>query len=1045
MVFQEELIKSLIRAKENIAIEYNQHSITYEQILRTSNKITKFLLDQGLSRETFVGVLMDDKVDLICSMIGIMNARCVFVPIDSKLPKDRLDKIVEEMKLEYLITSNTSNATLENVKNQYNLQHILRNDDVDLEYPKFEKDDSLYVYFTSGSTGTPKGIIGKNCSLIQFLQWQISEFEINDTCRVSQLISPYFDAFLRDVFIPLLTGGTVCIPFEEEDFFTPEKITQWIDQNEISMIHCVPSVFRIFGQHPRLGDHAFKNLKHIFLSGEKIIPTELRKWYDCFGNTIQLVNFYGATETTMIRSFYRIRPEDSSKQRIPIGAPIADTEILILDNEKKPVKALMTGDLYIVTDYMSKGYLNNVSLTNEKFIALNQDTDQEKIAFKTGDKGRVLPNNVIELLGREDRQVKLRGIRVELDEIENVLLKSNLIKNIVVVKKEENPGSDKAQNNGAGFTESLVAFVVEAEEGVSKKIDQYAQEYLPAYMLPSRYVAVKEFPLLSNGKIDLKKLETLMDSDTSEVVRPRNDIEEKLLAIWEEILGKQSISVVDSFQRMGGNSLSIMRLIAKIYTEFKVRISLSQLFKTLTIESQASFIQNATKDNIFKISKMEQKPFYPLSSSQKRMYFNYDLNREDTSYNLPIVFQMEDNVDLSKVESSFNKLIERHESLRTVFSFKNENIVQEIKETDKVKIAAITSNNMDQSIQDFIKPFDLNHGPLYRLGVITSNENERFLIFDIHHIICDGISQVNLFKDFLTLYYDQSLEKLTLQYSDYAEWENEFITNQEYIQQREFWLKAFEKDIPRLELPTSNDDEEFDTEGGSTSFAIANSQLKPLIHNVKEGDKITDFSVLYSLFVTFLVQLTGQEDIVVGIASSGRIQEEVEQIVGMFSKTLPIRSKLDTKNTFREITKDISAYLVEATSKQTYDLSDILMELNKKTENHIKHLFDVMFIYQNFDKKKLNDFAKDFTYFDFENKTAKYPLSLFINEEENEYRFTFEYASSVFTASDIDIIASQFRDFMTSILESVDTAIMDVIGGDHNTLESVEDDLTFNF
>jgi amino acid adenylation domain-containing protein len=1043
MIFQNELIKSLYTNGDKIAIEDSNHTISYADLLDTANKVTRFLLKKELHPQTLVGVLLDGKSHMICSAIGIMNARCIFVPIDGALPAIRIIEMIRDLNLTQLITSRSQAGNLFTLNNpavnQLYLEEILdqanEDDGLYMKYPEYAADDSLYIYFTSGSSGKPKGIVGKNCSLLQFLKWEIETFDIGSESRFSQFITPYFDAFLRDVFVPLLAGGTVCLAPEEEDFLTGEKLIKWIDVHRINFIHCVPSLFRIINS-TALSPENFKQLLYVLLSGEKIIPSELLGWYKIFGSRIQLVNFYGATETTMIRAYYAIQPEDAGQARIPIGSPIYDTELLITKDGIKSCGLLVPGDLYIVSNFTTKGYLNAPELTHEKFIRLPEGTGG-RIAFKTGDTARMIAGKKIELLGRKDRQIKLRGIRIELDEIEKYIVQSGFIRNTVVTKQ-----------TGEGGNEYLVAFVIKSEQldghfPLQEETKQYLKQYLPAYMIPAKIIEVSEFPLLNNGKIDHRKL---LDIQVQTIVlAPVNETEERLLAIWNEILGDKPISTEDSFHTIGGNSISMMRLIGKIYKEFAVRLSLNDLFNNLTIKTQAVHIRLQSKDRLMLLSKVEEKPGYALSAAQERMYYNYELNKNSTAFNLPMAWKMDKEIDIDKLKSSLRVLIDRHESLRTEFRFINGRLLQVVR--DKVDFSIEEVDARDQDVQDcinrFIRPFDLSNAPLMRCGIVNT-AYERILVMDVHHIVCDGMSQMILLSDFLSLYRDEQMRPLAFQYKDYAEWEHHFRISEEYIAHREFWLKSFEGDIPMLELPLVNMGKKRTVnKGGNVFFEIDHLTLTPVLKFLRE-EEITSFSGLFSLFFMFLSQLSGQDDIVVGTNTSGRMQDELEGVVGMFVKTIPVRYKIEIKAAFKSFVKNMHKYLIQANSRQIYDLADILSELNANRSMPVKSLFEVMFVYQNFPGTGSRA-ETNFLIHDFENTTAKYPITLFVTEDTDSFNFRLEYATDYFTKQDIELLVSQFKSLIKKVSENMDSTTDDLIGILESSPQLAEDEISFNF
>jgi mycobactin peptide synthetase MbtE len=1037
MTFQTYLNKSLEANHDRIAIEHGQKKLTYAELLARANAITGFLLEQNLEKETVIGISLRQRPDLVASMIGVANARCVFVLLDFLLPAQRLKSMIANLKPALIIQSEEMQP-LAGVEENNVPVHVFEKiiavaNDAPLQYPECHEDDSLYIYFTSGSTGVPKGIIGKNSSLQQFIEWEVETFGINNESRFSQFVSPYFDAFLRDVFTPLSAGGTICIPPAGEEFFSPDKMIPWIDQSRIELIHCVPSIFRVFNDASLTGEH-FKHLKYILLSAEKIIPSELTNWYNAFGTRIQLINLYGTTETTMVSSFHRVVPEDITKARIPIGYPIGKAKLLVSNQDFVPCQPLETGDLYIVSKYTTKGYLNNEELTKEKFIVINKGTPDETIAYKTGDKARVLANGEVELIGREDRQIKLRGIRIELDEVERILVQSEHVKNAVVIKHTEKNGD-----------EALMAFFIAKESGnpeLPNILQQHVENHLPKYMVPAGIFEVQEFPLLSNGKIDYMKL--VNNINASKVVESTDEVEIKLIRIWKDIVGDKPIDTDASFHRMGGNSLSIMKLIGKIYKEFNVRISLGELFDNLTVQKQVAFIKRSSKDNLYVIPKIPQKPSYNVSAAQERTYFQYELDKTSTAHNLPVAWEVRKDFDKHRIEQAFRLLVERHEGLRTTFALDNGRLQQYIHPTVNFELEEITDVGDEllyETVTSFVRPFDLNNGPLFRCGVIYTRQGKKMLVADFHHIICDGMSQVNLFGDFIKFYNGGKLPPLPLQYKDYAEWEYNFKFTEEYITHREFWLRSFEGEIPTLDLPTVHTIGEAG-KGGSVTFEIKYADIRPFLDFIgSEG--ITTFPGLLSFYYLFLSQLTGQEDIVIGVASAGRIQEEMEKVVGMFVKVLPIRYAAETDLSFADFVKSIKQFLIEATGKQVYDISNIVMEINKNRVSPVEQLYEASFAFLNFNDET-PETAEQFAVYDFELTASKLPLTLIASEHPESFRFRMQYSAAHFTRSDMEMLVKQFQLLVENAARNMDAKIMELIGGGEVVTDLMEDDISFN-
>jgi mycobactin peptide synthetase MbtE len=1059
MIFQHELLRSLKANSGRTALEYAGNAVTYQDLLLFSDKITAFLLKEGLQKEMVVGLQLKSKTDLIAAIIGVLNAGGVFVLIDDAWPPERIAAIITSTGLQYLISS-TAVSSVNIVAGKYEVRRvqiadIRAQDTAVVQYPVFEEDDSIYIYFTSGSTGGPKGIVGKNCSLLQFLQWEIATFEINDTTRVSQFISPYFDAFLRDVFAPLLAGGTLCIPPEEADFFRPEKIIPWIDQAAINLIHCVPTLFRVIN-HPTLSPAHFKALKYVLLSGERIIPAELQHWYPVFGTRIQLVNLYGLTETTMIKSWYKITPEDAGADKIPIGEPIWDTKLLVARDNLTPCPPLIPGELYIISAYTAKGYLNAPELTRERFIKLTTDPADKRIAFKTGDKARVLADGRIVLMGREDRQIKLRGIRIEPEEIENVLIQSELVKSAIVLLHTVTPGmpdllNAKPANVSENMTEGnglLVAFIIRKTDppqttDLVNQLYSHLAGFLPDYMIPY-IVEVKEYPLLSSGKVNVKEL--LNSLSAREITAPEDETEERLLEVWKRILGDKPISTTDSFHRIGGDSLSMMSLIGKIQGEFDIRISLQELFNNMTIRQQAQLIRRSGKDQLFVITPTTKRAAYEVSAAQERIYYSYEVNKKSTAYNISMAFRIHGPVDKDNITRALRELIARHESLRTAFMFSTDRLVQIIAKEVDFELTEIHCREEDvqDAIASLIRPFDLGKAPLIRGGLLFTAEGKTILVVDIHHIVCDGTSQMNLYADFLRLYQGEQLPPLLLQYKDFATWERQLKTTKEYIDQRAYWLSKFSGEIPKLNFPIIQAAvNNLSDAGGVATFEIAARSLYPVMELLGD-EEITTFSAIFGAFFIYLSQLTGQTDMVVGMATSGRMQQELDDVVGMFVKALPIRFQVDANMLFKDFVKAMHTHLIAANSNQFYDLSDLSEELSDNGTGTFNGLFDVLFDFQNFQRKAVEAEEVQFSWFDFNTNTTKYPMTFLCSKEEDQLNFRLEYMTQYFTPSDIQMIITQFKYLVQVISENADARIADLI--DSNTPgKIVADNITFNF
>lgn len=584
-----------------IAVKSEEQSISYLDLEKKSNRVANFM--KGKIKEVpHVIIILDRSPGLIISIIGLLKSGLVFVPLNPFFPGTRVKKMIEETRAEWVITTEEYYEKFKQVikSNKNNLKTLLINgkdDGVDPQENTFYLDSNIesdrltfepvfnkncYIYFTSGSTGIPKGVLGRQESLVHFIQWEMKEFEVNESFNVSQMTPPSFDPFLRDIFLPLMVGGTSCIP-SHDTLMNVRELIRWIEKDEITLIHTVPSLFkRVVSEISN--SNCLHSLKFILLAGELLRGRDIHRFMEIFGDRIQLVNVYGPTEATLAKLFYRIKPGDANRASIPVGKPIDGARVLILDSKKQKCWPGQKGEIYIRTPFLSSGYYNDPRLNKKVFIKNPFSKHANDIIYKTGDLGRLLPDGNIELSGRVDFQVKIRGARIELAEIENRLLQHNDVGEAVVTAKEE--------KNGDKY---LCAYVVPV---TGKKPDTHMlKEYLardfPNYMVPPYFVFLDEMPLTANGKVDRS---TLPDAKAyglnlkNDYLAPGNIIEERIAGIWQEVLHLEKVGINHNFFDLGGNSLKMMEVSSQLSKEFKKEIPIAKLFEHSTIRSLSTYL-----------------------------------------------------------------------------------------------------------------------------------------------------------------------------------------------------------------------------------------------------------------------------------------------------------------------------------------------------------------------------------------------------------------------------------------------------------------------
>lgn len=487
-------MEALRKFSKEIAIQKSDLLIRYNELERKINALTNYLYSLNIPEKTYIAVWSEDIIDYIIVIIAIMNIRCVFVPIDEKLPEERIKMILECCDIKYIICDTSiyvgkffkENIIIYNWKKQNKMQEY----DVKMEDKLYKENDEIYIYFTSGSTGIPKGVIGKNESLVHFLNWEISKYSLQKGYKYAQMTSPSFDPFLRDIFVPLLSGGVICLLGDDrikQLFFLPILLNKY----KISVIHCVPSIFHILISSLEIKNMNLESIKYIFLAGEEPNIKDLKRWFKINVNSnIEIINFYGPTETTLVKMYHKIVEEDIINEIIPIGKPISDTKVYILDNLGRESEM---GEICIETKYCSLGYVNNVD-NLEKFLISSYN--KNKYIYKTGDVGKRLKNGDVIFCGRQDRQIKISGISVNLQNIEKIILSDNEINECCVI-------FDKPR---------LICYYEAKNEINVLEIKNQLKKYFQEVLIPQKYIKVNNLRKTYNGKIDRKYYENYSEN-----------------------------------------------------------------------------------------------------------------------------------------------------------------------------------------------------------------------------------------------------------------------------------------------------------------------------------------------------------------------------------------------------------------------------------------------------------------------------------------------------------------------------------------------------
>jgi tyrocidine synthetase-3 len=1024
--------------------------ITYRELNEKSNQLAYQLQAKGVKPDTIVGIMVERSIEMLIGIMGILKSGGAYLPIDPTYPRGRIDFMLKDSKAQVLVMADTSSPSwlsfaptaLLNLSEGHHLNFPASRL---LGFPASLPSSLAYIIYTSGTTGKPKGVMIEQTSVVNLLFALQHSYPFGQSDAYLLKTSYVFDVSVTELFGWYMGGGRLVI-LERGGEKDPLTILAALERNNVTHVNFVPSMFNLFVDYINEENRdRLSGLKYIFLAGEVLLPTWVKKFKN-LATTILLENIYGPTESTVYASQYSLA-EWEGIGSIPIGKPLQNLRLYILDKDDCIQPINTAGELCISGIGLARGYLNQPGLTSDKFCPLRPGALFEKTApgprknfplytshksyrsyissrsyfYHTGDLARWQPDGNIEFLGRIDQQVKIRGFRIEPGEIESRLANHPQIKEAVVTAGEETSG-DKY----------LCAYIVSITETDASELREYLAEQLPGYMIPSYFIPLEKIPLSANGKLDYKALPGPKLAAGREYAAPRDKLEEKLAAIWSDILriDQSSISINDNFFMLGGHSLKASLMITRIHKELQFKFPLSEVFKTPTIEKLAAALKGLAKDKFIVVGPAEEKEYYALSSAQRRLYFLQQIDTGGITYNLPNIWLLEEETCEKRLADASKKLTARHESLRTSFEIIAGGAVQRIYDEAELEIEHYEIENitrLEKIIQDFIRPFDLGRIPLLRISLVKvngtgKNHKQRILLFDMHHIISDGISQGILVQEFMQLYAGKELPPLRLQYRDYSEWQHRLTKQEAFKPQENFWLRQFTGEIPLVNLPYDYPRPALQSfEGSVFMFTLEEEETKAL-NEIARTRGATLFMILLAAYNVFLLKLSRQEDIVVGSPVAGRRHTDLEQIIGMFVNMLALRNNLPGEKTFANFLEEVRENTLLAFDNQDYPFEDLVEKVDIARDLSRNPLFDIGFILQNMydDPTGILTPLKSL---DYKSSVSRFDLSLIVTETAGKLDLAFEYCTRLFKEDTIIRFTGYLIKIIRSIIENPEVKI----------------------
>ncbi|MDB4901294.1 MAG: amino acid adenylation enzyme/thioester reductase family protein [Mucilaginibacter sp.] len=1024
-LFEEQVLKT----PEAIAVVFEDQKLSYQELNARSNQLAHYLTHRGVKAETLVPISIARSLEMIIGILGILKAGGAYVPIDPDYPADRISYILEDTGANLVIGD-----IVKEIKEELSLTVIDWKEDSSTIIKEFQCNPGVkispkqlaYVIYTSGSTGKPKGVMIEHQSLLNYLSSSKARFINNEGTNAGSFIhlSYTFDASLISLFTPFLSGKYLVIASKSSiDAFTDANLEKYAPYDFITI---TPS-------HLGLLPTTFKNTNCGWLTSKLVIGGEKLRLSDLDflikkGISVEIINEYGPTEATIGCCSYSLNTlEDYEfiQTELPIGTPIPNTRVYIANADKELSSIGIIGEICIGGMGLARGYLNHPELTAEKFIKDPFNNEAGARLYKTGDWGRRLPDGNIEYLGRMDDQVKVRGYRIELGEIEDVLNRSGLVHAGIVMAKDDNSGN-----------KLLVGYVVAEGEFDKQAIQKYLGTKLPDYMVPGIWVTLERLPLMVNGKVDRNALpDPELPNMTAEYAPPRNATEEALAGIWRELLGVERIGVYDNFFDLGGHSLLAMRAVSAIRRQLDIELNIDDLFVHPFIAGLGAYLDEQTKGSSLPAIVAGARPEHvPLSFSQERLWFIDQLNGS-VQYHLPIVWRLRGELDVEILKKTLQAIINRHEILRTVILEHDGQSYQHIMVADNWYLGikehlAGGEAGLSQLITDLIhKPFDLSADYMLRADLIRIHEEHNVLVITMHHIASDGWSASVLVKEISALYEKYAsnagtvLPELSIQYADYAIWQRRYIQG-EYLDKKIAYWKEKLKGVSPLQLPTDFSRPLIQSSRGAAStFKIAQDLSEALL-SLSHRNEVTLFMTLLSAFRVLLYRYSGQDDICIGTPVAGRVQHELEELIGFFINMLPLRSHVRADMSFSEMLRDIKSITLEAFRHHDAPFEKVVDAVVKERDMSISPLFQVMFVFQNTPEiptLKLGQLSLNAD--NPKHTKAQCDIAFMVEETSSGIQGTVEYSTDLYMDATIERMINHYINLLESIVASPELEI----------------------
>lgn len=1028
--------------EQHQAVTLDEESLTYQELNTLSNQFGNYLIQKGIKPGDCVGISHYRSINSIIALLGIIKIRACYVPIDATLPHERKNYIVQNAGIQ-LFLNERGLANHIAASQTYDSRNINNSAD---------GDDLIYVLHTSGSTGVPKGVCLGNDALVNLLLWQVEESNMKPTSRTLQYSSLSFDASFLEIFATFLSGGELIL-IDDETRKDPKELLEYIEAYGVNRLY-MPFVALQSLADTAITHKLFpKSLSELITAGEQLKVTEqVRQFFSQMQSCI-LSNQYGPTECHVVTELKLTGNPETWPYLPSIGKEITNTRIYILDDKLQEVLPGESGELCISGVSLAHGYLNQPDITDSKFITFVDQNGEHIRIYKTGDLAKRLPDGDIDFLGRLDFQVKIRGHRVELGEIEHHILAQKNMRDVVVICLKSPSGEQQ-----------LAAYYIKGEQRVeSINIQKVLREYLPDYMIPQYFIEVPEFPKTSSGKIDRKKLAQVqpINIGSTEPIghQSLDKIQEIVIAVWKQHLNVASLTLDSNFFEAGGHSLTAINVLIELEKQTGLRPKLTSIFKHPCLKDFAELYKSSDLKTGSEFDDNKPQPFNPnqdtieapILETQSEVWTASILGGDpaNKAYNISSAHILKGDLNIEHFEAAIHFIVDRHESLRTTFNEDGSKML--VHRTTTVDIFHDDYSNLsqleqEQKVLDYSlriseAAFDLNSGNLFRFSLLKLSKDSYYFIFTVHHLICDGYS-IDILLNELSIIYNQLRDKKEINLPaapsllDYATQKSKFYKSNDFVEIKRHWLQGMATKTVPLNLPYDFQRPNHKDYCGASVYAKI---PRPLVNKIQEFSAKYQSSVSLTvkvLFELFFYQISKQTDFVTGQLSADQVHNGHDGLVGNCVNLLPVRSQIDPNLTFSQFFKTRKEELIENDNNQAITYGTLINELGlKQKRRSSEYISTVINIMLGMNDIKLTFVDIESEPYIFNSGTEKFNLTINVLGTEHNPTIEWNYSTQVFRKESIEKFINNFERLTDRILSESDIKVADLLD-DHSDHEN---------